>query len=435
MMPALPKGTRLPETWTQLRPHQEQYTLWNTRKKFILAAAGRGSGKTELTRRRQVRWLPLKQRGVSMPLHGYALPTFAQAKRVAWEPILSLIPKRWIRKISTSELYVETIFNSRLYVLGLDKPERAEGVQWSTFVIDESCDQPPTVFDASILPALSHNCEWTARIGVPKRHGPGASSFRRAWELARAGNDPNAVALMWPSSDIVSPEIIEDARRRLDPETFDEQYNASWLSMGGGVYYCFDEAENLSEVMYNENLPIYVGCDFNVDPMCWVLGHFIQGSLHIFDVVYRRNTNTRQCLMYLKGKYGDHESGWFFTGDASSHSRKTSADFSDYQQIHAYEGLKNKRVLFPKSNPSIASRIMTLNSAFETDDGTRRCFFNPSLRQLIDDTSGLTYKPGTRQVDESTGMDHITDALGYLTMYLLPIRVQGSQGSITSLVG
>ena len=103
-LPSMPKGTRLPETWTPLRPHKEQYTLWNTQKKFILAAAGRGSGKTELTRRRQVRWLPLKQPGVSMPLHGYALPTFAQAKRVAWGPILSLIPKRWIRKISTSEL-------------------------------------------------------------------------------------------------------------------------------------------------------------------------------------------------------------------------------------------------------------------------------------------------------------------------------------------
>ena len=117
----------LPTDWSLLNPHWGQSLLMRTDKKFINVVAGRGSGKTEVTRRRQVMWLPVKFPGIQRPLHGYALPTFNQAKRVAWEPILDLIPKRWIHKISQTELSVETIFGSKLYVLGLDKPERAEG--------------------------------------------------------------------------------------------------------------------------------------------------------------------------------------------------------------------------------------------------------------------------------------------------------------------
>ena len=243
-MPALPKGTILPERWFNLQPHWPQYELWTTSAKFIHVAAGRGSGKTEVTKRRQVRWLPIKQPGVQQPLHGFALPTYAQARRVAWDDILRLIPKRWISSVSKSEMYVETVFGSRLYVLGLDKPERAEGVQWTTFVIDESSDQRPGVFDKSILPALSHNCEWCARIGVPKRSGPGAVEFRRAWDAGFDEDDPSSLSLMWPSSDIVDPEVIADRRKRLDPQTFDAQYNASWLTLGGGVYYCYDDVLN-----------------------------------------------------------------------------------------------------------------------------------------------------------------------------------------------
>ena len=332
-------------------------------------------------------------------------------------------------------MYVETVFGSRLYVLGLDKPERAEGVQWTTFVIDESSDQRPGVFDKSILPALSHHCEWCARIGVPKRSGPGAVEFRRAWDEGLNEDDASSLSLMWPSSDIVDPSVIEDARKRLDPQTFDEQYNASWLTLGGGVYYCYDDEHNVSEAcIYRPNVPIVVGCDFNVDPMSWVLAHFIDGHLFVFDEIYHRDTNTRKTLAHLKKKYGSHQAGWLFTGDASGRARKTSADVSDYAQIQSFEGLKNKRVIFPRSNPSIATRVMTMNSAFLNTNEERRLFFNPRLKHLRGDTGQLVYKPKTREIDTSSNMGHLTDSLGYLVMHFLPIKLSTRKSLVTSRI-
>jgi len=408
-----------------MRFHPKQNQLWRTQAKFINVVAGRGSGKTELTRRRQVRYLPVKYPGLEQPLHGYALPTFNQARRVAWEPILRLIPRKWISKIRESEMSVETVFGSKLYILGLDKPERAEGVQWSTFVIDESCDQKAGVFDKSILPALSHNCDWCARIGVPKRTGPGAIEFRAAWE--RGFSDPNSLSLHWPSSDIVTADVLDWARTNLSPQDYKEQYDGDWLTMSGGVYFAFDKEGNTStSCVYRRNQPIIVGMDFNVDPMAWVIGHMIDGQVFIFDEIYIHNTNTRRSLDALAEKYGEHKAGWFFTGDASSRARKTSADLTDYAQIYADTRFENSQVIFPQANPSIHTRIATVNAAFLNANEERRLFISESCENLIRDLA-VGYKPGTREIDDNKGkMGHITDALGYLLMYFLPIQIETS---------
>ena len=425
----------LTSAWKPLRRHKPQRRLWYTDKKFIYVAAGRGSGKSEVMRRRQVRYMLLKQPGVDQPLHGYALPTFNQARRVAWEPLKALIPPRMVSRISESEMTIETVYGSKLFVLGMDKPERAEGVQWSTFVLDESSDQKPGVFDRSILPALSHHCMWCARIGVPKRQGPGALEFREGWEKARdAGEDSDSIALMWPSSDIVDPAVIEWARLNLDPKDYDEQYNANWHTLGGGVYHAFDEVHNISEVcVYRPSEPILVGSDFNVNPMCWVLGHFIGGRLQIFDELHISDTNTPATLDQLHAKYKDHKTGWLFTGDASGKSRKTSSNTSDLALIYNDARYDPKRVVYPKSNPPISSRISTVNAALCNAAGERHLLVSPRCTQTIRSFKGLTYKEGKdRVIDESSGLDHMSDAVGYLTVYCLPIRLNTKIATVSA---
>ncbi len=113
--------------WPQLEYHATQTALWECLKRFVYVPAGRASGKTELSLRRLVACLPIEKEWE--PTYVYAGPTYAQAKRTAWKKLKTLCPSRWIADVSESELSITTVFGSTLFLVGLDKPERIEGIQ------------------------------------------------------------------------------------------------------------------------------------------------------------------------------------------------------------------------------------------------------------------------------------------------------------------
>lgn len=161
----------LPARWYPLRYHEEQQSCIRTRKKYVVAVAGRGSGKTEIARRKIVYALRIKKPW-SNPIYVYALPTYPQAKKIAWVEIQELIPKHWIARngINISDMSIKTIFGSTLYIVGMDKPHRIEGLQIDGIVLDESSDQRPGIMK-TVSPMLTHRNAWCWRIGVPKRSG------------------------------------------------------------------------------------------------------------------------------------------------------------------------------------------------------------------------------------------------------------------------
>lgn len=423
----------LPEAWKQLRPHPIQNQLYRTKARFVAVAAGRGSGKTELARRRVVRYLPVRKPWKN-PLYFYALPTLPQAKKVAWKPLKALVPPEWVANINETELYIETVFGSTLLVMGLDRPQRAEGVQYDGGVIDESCDQRPDVFDKSLLPAFSERRAWCWRIGVPKRQGVGASEFRSVCEDYLKSDDPSTASFAWPSSDILTPEEIEWAMNNLDPRDFDEQYRANWQNSSGGIFHEFDREENVTpNAEYDPNRVICVGSDFNVDPMCWVLGHQSENGVEVFAELFIRNTNTRQSLDTLYKRFHSHTSGWEFYGDATGQSRKTSASETDYIQIRNDKRFSPKRVYYPSKNPGIANRFAATNALLRNAKGERRLLIHPRCEKLIWDLESRVYKPGVREPDDYGDIGHITDALGYWVYLRFPVKLESSSHAEVSI--
>lgn len=413
----------LTPAWTTLRYHPQHAALWRSVAQFAAVAAGRGSGKSELARRRIVRFLPV-QKPWADPMYFYALPTMDQARRVAWKKIKQLIPKHWLAKEpNESRMMIETVFGSTLYVLGMDKPQRIEGDQWDGCVVDESSDQKPSAFNLSILPALSHRAGWCWRIGVPKRYGIGAADFKDFFDKGKAGKE-GIESYSWPSSDILTPEQMQWAMDNLSSADLEEQYGASWLTAGGCIFSDYDDTLNVrDDIVYHPDLPILVGSDFNVDPMAWVLAQEVNGELHVFDEIWLRNTTTRDTLNLLALAHGErHKAGWYFYGDASSKARKTSAAQTDFTQIVNDQRFTNKRVLYPRANPSRADRFASMNALFKTANGVRRCFIHPKCKRTRQDCKERAYIEGTREPNDSGDIGHITDALGYLIYGRYPLR-------------
>ncbi len=423
----------LTPAWFDLRYHALQSQAWRSTERFVNLACGRGSGKTDLARRRVVRMLPLKKDWPD-PLYFYALPTVAQAKRVAWDKLIALIPPDWVTEINKSEMFIRTRFGSTLYVLGMDKPERTEGVQWDFGVIDESSDVRPGTFARSLVPALEHRKASCWRIGVPKRYGIGAAEFKEFFDRGLQSDDNNILSLTWPSGDILTPDQLSWAQDNLDARDFDEQYGATWQSTGGGIFHAFDEVLNVSDkVNYNHSRTIVVGSDFNVNPMSWVVGHRSNTGLEIFDQLWIRNTNTMATLNTLFARYGSHVNGWEFFGDASGSARKTSASESDYLQIKGDDRFRNARIYYPKSNPRIANRFAACNRLMCNAKGERNLQIHPRCVNLINDLRYRTYKEGTMEPDDHGDMGHMSDALGYIIHRCFPIRfVPHDPGSVST---
>ena len=414
--------------WTPLRYHPKQSKAWRTRARFIALACGRGSGKTELARRRVVRMLPVKKPWPD-PIYFFALPTAVQARRVAWDKLKALVPKEWLKgDPRESDMVIETVFGSKLYLVGMDKPQRIEGNQWDGGVVDESCDQKPGHFTRSIRPALSHRNGWCWRIGVPKRFGIGAVDFKKAfddWGSGKLGSQYESYT--WPSSEIMTPEEIQAAMADMDQKDFEEQYMASWLSASGCVFHAFSEEHNvLQGIKYRPDLPIIVGSDFNVNPMAWVLIQRdpITKAFLVFDEVWLRNTHTQATLDHLFQRYGTHQGGWIFIGDATAKSRNTRASLSDYAQIRNDKRFIRAHVYYPDSNPAVVERFAATNRQLCNAAGQRKLFVHPKCKNLIHDLLSRAYQEGTRMPDDEGDVGHITDALGYPIHYLCPVLAE-----------
>jgi len=71
-------------------------------------------------------------------------------------------------------------------------------------------------------------------------------------------------------------EELETARHELDERTFRQEYQASFENLGvGRAYYAFDRACNVRPLRYNPNFPLFWALDFNINPLCSVLGQMV----------------------------------------------------------------------------------------------------------------------------------------------------------------
>lgn len=414
----------------QLRPHPVQSALWRTKAKRVAVCAGRGSGKTELARRYVVRWLPVERyypdgTRIQDPMYFYMLPTYMQARRVAWDQILRLIPKQWIKgEPNKSDLFVKTIFGSTLYVIGMDKPARAEGNQWDGGVIDESSDQRPGMFAKTVEPMLTHRDAWCWRIGVPKRFGVGAPEFRAFFKKCQDAKDEKHRAYTWSTEDILSQDQLAIARENLDQRDYNEQIRGMWEESTGAMFYAFSEVLNVRrDIVYDPKKPLLIGSDFNVNPMAWVVAQEQGDEVWVLDEVWLRDTNTPAALNNLFTRYGKHEAGFGFYGDAAAAQRKTSASKSDYLHILNDKRFKSAKVYYPKSNPRIADRVASTNALLCNVNGHRRCLIHPRCTNLIADLLARQWKPDGSGPDDFGDIGHITDALGYLIWQKHPMRL------------
>ena len=408
--------TGLSARWTPLRYHKVQARLWKENRRFCVVPAGRRSGKTELAKRRLVVELA-KVTDFADPRYFVAAPTRDQAKRIFWNDMKALIPKEWIRRTYENELCITTIFSSELWVVGLDKPQRIEGVAWNGGVLDEYANMRPGAWTENIRPALSDRSGWCWFIGVPE----GLNHYKELADYAGSGVDKDWGLYRWHSSDILPQDEVEAAKRVMDSRTFRQEYEASFEGASGRVYYAYlAEVHQNNNVLLKADMPIVICCDFNVDPCVWLLLQTDGRTVWVFDEVVLRNTNTVEMARTFLERYPHHSAGVLVYGDAAGNARSTTGK-SDYALLFEM-GLKDQRI--KRANPNVRDRVNALNSMLENSKREARLFHHPRCEYLRKDLECVVWKEGCKDIDKTDpDRTHATDALGYFIDSEFPIRM------------
>jgi hypothetical protein len=414
----------MPERWTTMQPHAEQRKLTASRARFRVVAAGRRSGKTELLKRQLVLSCLVPPHGNS-PTFVAAAPTRDQAKRIFWQDLKALSPREWVSDISESELTITYRIGSRLMVVGLDRPQRIEGIPVDGIGIDEIAEVKRESWEQSIRPALSTKGRppgWAWFTGRPKGRG-------LFYELySRAGTREGWESFTWTSATVVDPAEIEQARQDLDPLTFAQEYEAQWVSFDGLAYYPWSPKDHLRRLTYDPARALIIGLDFNVDPGTAVVmqEQFIDGETRtcvIGEVHIPKNSNTPAVCRRLVADWGKHAGDVLIYGDPAGGARHTSqtegTDWDLAKQVLRPAFGDRLRWRVGKKAPYVRDRLNAVNSRLKSTAGVVRLLVDPvAAPNVVRDFEGVTLLAGgsgelDKKGSEAKGLTHLTDALGY----------------------
>ena len=198
-------------------------------------------------------------------------------------------------------------------------------------------------------------------------------------------------------------------------------YNcASFESMSGRVYYAFDRKNNVADVQFNPRLPIWVGMDFNIDPMSTVIFQpQANGQLWAVDEIVQVSSNTDDICTELEKRYYKYQDRVIIYPDPAGSARQHARGESDLDIMreHGFKRIKVKR-----AHSAVADRVNAVNRMLRSASGETRLFINPKCKHLIESFEQTLYIAGSRDVDKSLGVEHSADAAGYCIELEFPLR-------------
>lgn len=351
----------------------------------------------------------------------YVAPTYKMAKQIMWNVLVDAVPKEWVRKYNESNLIITLVNGSRIELKGADKPDSLRGVGIDFLVLDEYQDMSEDTWTKVLRPTLADTKGHALIIGTPKQY----NALYKAYTYGQnAKNVKKGLWESWQFPTITSPFIpeseIEAAKQDMDEKSFNQEFLASFEVMSGRVYYTFDRNIHVGEYKFNPKLPIWVGMDFNIDPMSAVIAQpQPDGEVWVIGEIVRFSSNTEEICDELDNQFFRHQKQITIYPDPAGGQRQHARGESDLD-IMREKGFK--KIKHRKKHPIIADRVNSVNRMLKTASGGVRLRIDSSCHHLIKSLEQTIYKPNSRDVDKTIGVEHSADALGYMIEYEFPLR-------------
>jgi hypothetical protein len=412
---------RLPTT-LGISLHARQMEIFQDESRYRVVCAGRRWGKSKLCLAEIIRAARKPNQ-----LIWYVTPTYRMAKQIMWIELMDAIPKAFIKKSNETSLEIHLVNRTRICLKGADKPDTLRGVGINFLLMDEIQDIRPEVWKVVLRPTLASTRGHAFFCGTPK-------SYNHFWELYEAGQkETNRLKKAWRSwqyPTISSPFIpkaeIEAARSDMDEKSFRQEFEATFESMSGRVYYEFSRREHVGEYAFNPKLPIWIGQDFNINPMSSIiLQPQPNGEVWAVDEIYLVNSNTSETCDEIERRYWRQQRAITIFPDPAGANRSHGRGESD---LDIFRDRGMVRIRYRRKHPPVADRVNAVNRMLRAADGTIRLRVSKRCTHLIESLEQTLYKANSPEVDKKLGMEHMADALGYAIEMKFPRRPMISIG-------
>lgn len=365
-----------------------------SKERELIAYCGRRGGKTTALQVRAGLKALEEKRKIA-----YVAPTAEQAKEIFWDGLKDIWRGYYKKSIETYPQKLIFPNGSTVSIYSGKNYDRIRGLGLDEAYTDETSDLDERILSEVLFPALSDRKGNLIMTGTPK-------GFDWVYDLSDKFKFVTWTTLQ---GGIVSKKEIERQRLLLDERTFRQEYEASFESYSGIIFYKFTEA-NYSDKVFDKNKYTYLSFDFNVNPMTCLVFQKYDDAFHCVKEFVVPHSNTAHTCTLVKDFIGTETCD--VTGDASGQSQKTSSvGKTDYMIIKDY--IKDAWVKLPKKNPLKVDRWNYTNSAFESADKTRRLFINPKeCKETVKNLRRITREDYNN--NDYNNVTHTTDAFTYL---------------------
>jgi hypothetical protein len=350
-----------------------------------------------------------------------AAPTYGQAKKIFWDDLKALtLSAAHPKKPSESDLKIFMPNGTEIHILGLDQPQRIEGIEWTGGGIDEIADLKSEALEANIMPALNtvnptrpDYRAWCWFFGVPE----GLNHFYDMAEYARTSGDPNYALYHWKSAEILPADVIESAKRTMSRKQYLQEYEASFETASGRIYEDYGP-RNYTQTTIQPHEALHWMHDQNYTPLSSSIAVVRKGVPYFLDEIVLESAISRQSAEEFVEKYKNHENKTVFVyGDPHGRAGEKHGHKSDYTEIE--DVLRREQWRFERrvkpAAPSIKDRQNAVRAKVLNAKDEVTLYVNPNTAPWTH--KGLAtvqlQEGSTFQEDQKNPYQHITTAVGY----------------------
>ena len=377
-----------------------QYDALASDNKITLLNGGIGSGKSYCGALHALDMSQINPDGIGL----IAANTYKQLNDATLATLINILDQKKIshlHKQSKGELYIG---RKKFLCRSLENYDKLRGIEISDFWLDETRDTPEEAFKV-VLGRLRHpkakrlrGLLTTSPSGYNWLHDYFVSNIRPGFNLVNASSYDNPFL----------PEgFIETLKGSYDPRMIDQEIHGKFLNLTAEpVYYSFDRNVQVMPFENENNFPMKIGMDFNVNPMTAVIGWVSNDTVYVRHEAFLKDSNTYKMKQHLIDR---GFAGATIFPDSTGRALKTSAAGLTDHLILQQDNIFAVSVV---NNPFVGDRYNCVNGLLSK----ARLVIHPECVNLIKDLEQVSRGKN----DEM--LTHISDALGYLCWAHFPIQ-------------